>query len=60
MVSELKIFLLEGMEAISTTRVKKFEYDQVVFYQVLYIFEEYKIPTEEREKLLWFLKEWHE
>ena len=55
MVLELKILSLEKMESKSTTRVKKSDYDKVVFHQLLRGFEESWIPKEEREKLLSFL-----
>lgn len=57
MVLEMKILFLEEMEARSTTKVKKFEFGKVVFYQLLQRFEDNKIPSEERERLLWFLGE---
>lgn len=60
MVLELNILLLKEMEARSTTKINKFKYDKVVFYELLQGFEEYKIHTKEMEKLLRFLKEWYE
>lgn len=49
MVLETKILLPAGMEARSTIRVKKSKYGQRVFHQLLQIFEDEKIPMEERE-----------
>lgn len=57
MVSKL---LPEEIEARSTAKVKKFEFGRVVFCQLLRRFEDNKIPSEERERILWFLGERHE
>lgn len=60
MVLELKILPLEEMEARSIARVKKSEFGRVVFRQLLQKFEDNKIPSEKRDRLLWFLGEQHE
>lgn len=58
MVSELKILLPKEMAAKSTTKVRKSEYDLVVCHQ-LHKFEDNKVPLEERQRIVWFLGEWH-
>lgn len=57
MVSELKILPSEGMEVKSTAKVKKSEFGRVFIRQLLQKFEDNKISSDERERLLWFLGE---
>lgn len=58
MVSKPRFVPPIGMEVRSTIRVKKSKYDLKILQQLLQKFEE-KILMEEREKLIWFLEDWH-
>lgn len=56
MLSKLKTLLPEEMEAKSTVKIRKSKFGRVVFYQLLQKFEDNKIPSKERERLVIFEK----
>lgn len=60
MVSKPTFLSPGGMEDRAMIKMKKLEFEQLIFRQPLQAFEDKKISLKKRENLLWILEEQHE